>query len=96
MPRPARREPSRTAGFGDGRASHLKAAAPRFSTSRARGSVRRCSRNASGSVLVAAAISSMKPSTANTLPGFPGARRFDGFSGVSRSQCASTRTCSTG
>jgi hypothetical protein len=34
----------------------------------------------------------VKLSTANTLAGLPGARRLDGFSGVSRIQCASTRT----
>ena len=61
----------------------------------ARGSVSRARRNATGSAPAAAASSSVKLSTANTLAILPGARRFDSCSGVSFIQCTTTRTLAT-
>ncbi len=86
--------PAARCGFGDVRACQPNADAARVMTSMARGSVRRFRRNSTGSTPAAAASSSVKPSTANTFAILPGARRFDSCSGVSLSQCATTRTLS--
>src|SRR5215469_12036901 len=93
MPRPVSAPLFRSLGAGEGRGCQEIIAAARSITASARGSVRPCRRNAIASIRAAAASSSVKLSTAKTLPIFSGARRLESLIGVLLNNLEVTRRC---